>query len=407
MSVHHGRAALLPTGLLLLLLAACSGAQAGTARIAADQPAVGSVTVPESGPAPATAPQSVSGSGATSRASPTDSAVPPFSRARVRYGPPGVPSPTGEVVLRLDGDLTCFVPAGAMVGALAGEVGTCASLIDGEKLRFVSFSPDGGSLLFVAGPDERHSAVYVMDSATAEARVIGPDAIEAPSATPPRWDLSTVNWSVDGSRVLIVLRTDTADAAVVAADPRAGGVTELGRLPADLANGAPDLRSTRRGVALVAGAGPERGSLWWLPTGRTVPVNLGRFADAGGSLYLITADPQGRIVLACPLTAAGGLGEIVAVDVESGQARRALSDSSSCAGAAFSPDGSVAALTATVAGGYSLLLVDVVSGARLLTVPLPVPEPKYPPPLTWNGKTIVVIDGTGRWLTPSLIITLR
>lgn len=113
-------AALLPVGLLLLLLAACSGARAGTARIAAEAPAVGSVTVPATGRSSATAAESMSGSGPTSRASPTDSAAPPFSAARLRYGPPGVPSPTGEVILRLDGDLICFVPADAGVGALAG-----------------------------------------------------------------------------------------------------------------------------------------------------------------------------------------------------------------------------------------------------------------------------------------------
>lgn len=407
MSSHRGRAALLPVGLLLLLLAACSGARAGTARIAAEAPAVGSVTVPATGRSSATAAESMSGSGPTSRASPTDSAAPPFSAARLRYGPPGVPSPTGEVILRLDGDLICFVPADAGVGALAGEVGTCASLADGEELRFAAFSPDGGSLLYVAGPDEHHTAVYVIDSATAQVRVIGPDTVEAPSATPPRWDPSGVTWSADGSRVLLVLRTDTADAAVVAADPRAGGVTELGRLPADLANGSPSLRSTGQGLAVVAGTGPERGSLWWLPVDRTTPVDLGRFADAGGSLHLITADPQGRIVMVCARDAAGGLGEVVAVAVASGQVRRALSDSPSCAGAAFSPDGSVAAMAATVAGGYALLLVDVVSGARRLTVPLPVPEPDSPPFLTWTGSTIVALDATGRWLTPSVIIELR
>lgn len=259
----------------------------------------------------------------------------------------------------------------------------------------------------MAGPDEHHTAVYVIDSATAQVRVIGPDTVEAPSATPPRWDPSGVTWSADGSRVLLVLRTDTADAAVVAADPRAGGVTELGRLPADLANGSPSLRSTGQGLAVVAGTGPERGSLWWLPVDRTTPVDLGRFADAGGSLHLITADPQGRIVMVCARDAAGGLGEVVAVAVASGQVRRALSDSPSCAGAAFSPDGSVAAMAATVAGGYALLLVDIVSGARRLTVPLPVPEPDSPPFLTWTGSTIVALDATGRWLTPSVIIELR
>lgn len=396
MSLHRHRTALLPTGLLLLLLTACSGAAAGTAQLPLGTP-----------PASVIAGTAPPGSGSGLGSEPSDSGLRSISHAQIRYGPPGLPSPTGEVVLRRDGDLVCFVPATAAVGVLAGDVGTCAGLVDGEEPHFADFSPDGGTLLYVAGPDEHRNAIYLIDSATAQVRVVGPDGIEMPSAAPPRWDLSGIIWSVDGSSLVLVPRTDTADGAVLAADPRAGGVTELGRLPAEVANGTPNLWSTGQGLAVVATTGPDRRSLWWLPADRTSPVDLGQLAEPGGAMRLIAADPAGQTVLVCPSDADGRLGRMVAVDVASGHSTPVLSDTDSCPGAAFAPDGGIAALTATVAGGYSLLLVDVRSGERLLTVPLPVPEPASPPYLTWTGSTVVALDRTGEWLAPSLIIGLR
>ena len=406
MPLRCGRAAFLLPGLLLLLSAACSGAEAGTARIASEPPSVGSVTVPST--MPATSGELSSRSPApSSRASPTDSAASSFSFAQVKFGPPGVPSPTGEVTFRLDIGLICFVPVDAPLGALAGDVGVCAGLPDGEKPRFAVFSPDGASLLVVAGPDEHHGAVYVLDSRTAQMRVIGPGGAVAPSADPPRWDLSSVSWSVDGRSVLLVPRTAGTDGAVLAADALTGRVTEVGRLPADLANGSPNIWSTGRGLALVASAGPDPSSLWWLAADAATPIHLGRFQDAGGSLQLVAADPPGRLIMVCPRDADGRVGEIVAIAVDSGKSTRVLNDSPSCAGAVFSPDGSVVALTATVAGGYSLVMVEVTSGRRLLTVPLPVPEPASSPYLTWKDDTVIAFDATGEWPAPSLIIALH
>lgn len=402
MSFRRGRAAFVLAGPLLLLLAACSGAVTGTARIASEAPSAGSVTVPAASPEPSVGPPVSS-----SRASPTGSTGPAYSLAHVRFGPPGVPSPTGDVTFRMDGNQACFLPADAAAGASASGAGECASLPDGESTRFAAFSPDGGSMLVVAGPDEHAGAVYVIDSRTAQVRVIGPDGIVAPSANPPRWDLSSASWSVDGSGVLLVPRTDGADGAVLAVDPLTGRSAEVGRLQADLANGSPSMWSTGRGLALVANTGPDPGSLWWLPADRTTPVDIGRFQEPGGSLHLAAADPPGRLVMVCPRDADGRLGEIVAVGVDSGKSARVLQDSATCAGAVFSPDGSVVVLTATVAGGYSLVVVEVMSGRRLLTVPLPVLEPASPPYLTWQDDTVVALDTSGEWSTPSLIIGLH
>lgn len=426
MSLYRGRAALLPVGLLLLLLAACSGARAGTARIAGGAPA-GSVTAapsasgsaPAPAPAPASAPASepasepapTAAATPSSRAAPTESTAPnysfDYSFAVVRFGPEGIPSPAGDRTVRLDGQRACFAPMDEPVDAPADAQEVCASLPAGNVTSFAAFSPDGSSLLVVAGPDAQHDAVYVIDSASAEVRVIGQDGSVAPSADPPRWDLSSASWAVDGSGVVLVPHTDGADGPVVTADPRTGRLTEVGRLPADLANGTPSIWSTGRGLALVGSSGPDPATLWWLPAGRTAPVEIGRFPEAGGSLHLAAADPPGRIVLVCPRAADGRLGGLVAIVVETGQTSRVLKDTASCGGAVFSPDGSRAVLTAALPGGYSLLVVDVMSGRRVLTVPLPVAEPATPPYLTWKGDTVVALDTGGGWPTPSLIIALR
>lgn len=428
MSVHRGRAALLPAWvLLLLLLAACAGTRAGTARIAAPVSPVGSVAIPPTGPSAVTASQSASVSDSasasasasasdstqptvpalSSRAAPTESTAPDYSFAVVRFGPEGIPSPAGDRTVRLDGQRACFAPIDEPAGGPAGAQEACADLPAGDVTLFTAFSPDGSSLLVVAGPDPHHVSVHVIDSDTGQARVIGRDQILASSADPPRWDLSSASWAVDGSGVVLVPRTDAADGPVVLADHRTGRLTEVGRLPADLANGTPSIWSTDRGLALVGSSGPDPAALWWLPAGRVEPVEIGRFPEAGGSLHLAAADPPGRIVLVCPRAADGRLGGLVAIGVDSGETSRVLKDTASCGGAAFSADGSRAVLTAALPGGYSMLVVDVLSGRRVLTVPLPVAEPVTPPYLTWIDDTVVALDTSGGWPTPSLIVALR
>lgn len=414
MSSYRGRAALLPVGLLLLLLAACSGARAGTARAAGEAP-VGSVTQAPSASRPSSASASASASTPaptatatpSSRAAPTESAAPDYSFAVVRFGPEGIPSPAGDRTVRLDGRRACFAAIDEPADAPADAQEVCASLPPGDVTSFAAFSPDGSFLLIVAGPDAQHDAVYIIDSASADVRVIGQDGTVAPSVDPPRWDLSSASWAVDGSGVMLVPHTDGVDGPVVTADPRTGRLTEVGRLTADLANGTPSIWSTGRGLALVGSSGPDPATLWWLPAGRTAPVEIGRFPEAGGSLDLVAADPPGRIVLVCPRAADGRLGGLVAIVVDTGQTSRVLKDTASCGGAVFSPDGSRAVLTAGLPGGYSLLVVDVMSGRRVLTVPLPVAEPATPPYLTWKGDTVVALDTGGGWPTPSLIIALR
>lgn len=414
MSSYRGRAALLPVGLLLLLLAACSGARAGTARAAGEAP-VGSVTQAPSASRPSSASASASASTPaptatatpSSRAAPTESAAPDYSLAVVRFGPEGIPSPAGDRTVRLDGRRACFAPIDELADAPADAQEVCATLPPGDVTSFAAFSPDGSSLLVVAGPDAQHDAVYIIDSASADVRVIGQDGTVAPSVDPHRWDLSSASWAVDGSGVVLVPHTDGVDGPVVTADPRTGRLTEVGRLTADLANGTPSIWSTGRGLALVGSSGPDPATLWWLPAGRTAPVEIGRFPEAGGSLHLVAADPPGRIVLVCPRAADGRLGGLVAIVVDTGQTSRVLKDTASCGGAVFSPDGSRAVLTAGLPGGYSLLVVDVMSGRRVLTVPLPVAEPATPPYLTWKGDTVVALDTGGEWPTPSLIIALR
>lgn len=392
---------------LLPVVVACSTARAGSARVVPGAPEAGSVAVsgrPSPVPA-ATGPSasSTSSSGASAGAQPVDPSAETLSFAHVRFGPPGVPSPTGEIVAQLDRDRVCFVP----VAAADPGAGTCAALAAGDRPQFASFAPDGSSLLVVGRSDEDGNAVYVIDAETAAVRVVGPDGVAAAPPDPPRWDLSSASWSVDGSALVLVPHTGAADGPALSVGLSSGRPTEIGRLTSDLANGRPSVWATRSGVALVNNEGSDRQTLWWLPADATTPTDIGRFEAAGGSLYLAAADPHGTLVLVCPRAAGGRLGPTVAVGTGSGTSARVLTDSASCAGAVFSPDGSRVALAATVGGSYSLIVVRVHTGDRLLTVPLPVAEPATPPYLTWHGDTVVAVDGSGTWSLPSLIVGLH
>ena len=72
----------------------------------------------------------------------------------------------------------------------------------------------------------------------------------------------------------------------------------------------------------------------------------------------------------------------------------------------FSPDGRQVALTAQLAGSYTLVVTEVSTNRRVLTVPLPVSEPSQPPYLTWLGDVLVAADVSGEWSAPSLIMRL-
>lgn len=375
-----------PAGLLsalMLVLTACASVPAGTA-----QPGAAG-----SGRA--------SGSSPSSSARTTERTTEP-TIAHITPGPAGVPAPTGEYVARPADGRVCFAP----VDDRSGVPPPCLDLSPGDRPVFAVFAPDGESLLVVAGPDEQRQALYVLDPAAGRVRAVGPDGVTDVAGEPPRWDLSSVAWSVDGRFLVIVPTTTGVDGPLLAAAPESGRITELARLPADLANGRPGLWPTRAGVALVNNAGADRQSLWWLASQESAVAEIARFPDPGGSLYLAAADPVGRVVLICPRNAEGKLGAISAVGVGAGSGVRVLPESGSCAGAVFSPDGSQVALTAQVGGQYVLIVIEVATDRRVRTVPLPATEPSRPPYLTWLDDTITAADVTGEWPRPSLVIRL-
>ncbi len=77
-------------------------------------------------------------------------------------------SPTGELTAQLIGDRVCFAPSGG--------IGSCAALSPGDTPTFAEFSPDGEYLLVVAGQKPAMGA-YVLATADASVRVLGPDGV--------------------------------------------------------------------------------------------------------------------------------------------------------------------------------------------------------------------------------------
>jgi len=398
---RRGRAELLLVP-AVLLLAACSSTHAGSATPAFGTSAVATTVSTPVATASVTVPSTRASPTAESTRSSsvhpaTDIASGAWSFAHIEFGSEGIPSPTGDLTAQPAGNRVCFQPGSR-----------CAELADQDRPAFAVYSPDGKQLLIAAGPDgSADRSIYVLDTDDASVRVIGPDGVaDASTGEPPRWDLSSVAWSVDGSSVVIVPHTEADTGAVLSADLATGAVTGIVRLPADLANASPSIWPTRNGIALIVNSGQDRQTLWWQYPGDTAPADIARFQQDGGSLHLSAADPLGRVVLTCPRTADGRLGATIAVGVDSRRANPALNDSVSCAGAVFSADGRFAALTAQLAGTYSLVIMEVLTNRRVLTVPLPVPEPSQPPFLTWFDDVVVAADVSGEWSAPSLIMRL-
>ncbi len=380
------------TLLVVPLVAACTAVQAGSA-----EPAGQSVTPPSLSSPSLSSPLS-----SAADSTPADSAPGGWTFAHITFGQAGIPSPTGRSTAQLAGGRVCFRPVDA-----AGAP-PCGDLAAGDLPAFAAFSPDGRLLLVVAGPDGSPArAIYVVDSDTGTVRVVGPDAVaDLRDGEPARWGLSSVAWSSDGSSVVIVPHADGDLGRVLSADLTQRSVTQIASLPADLANGRPSLWTTRNGMALVNNGGADKQTLWWLDWGSGSVESIGRFPDDSGSLVLSAVDASGRVALTCPRKADGQLGATVGIVVDTRQPARVLGDSRSCAGAAFSADGRYLALTAQLPTGYSLIVMEVDSGRRVLTVPLPVPEPSVPPYLTWLDDVVVAADVSGQWSAPSLVMRL-
>jgi len=382
---------LIPTILIASVLAACTTARAGSATVAVSTSS-GSVSpgLASTRASPTTA------SAVESAADPTDTVSGAWEFAHVTFGDVGIPSPTGDLTAQPSGNRVCFAP-GARCAELAGQ----------DRLVFAVYSPDGAYLLAVAGPDgSPDRSVYVLDTVDAGVRVIGPDGVaDASTGEPPRWNLSSVAWSADGSSVVIVPHTEIDTGPLLSADLDTGSIAEQTQLDAAVANSRPSIWPTENGTALVANDGPDRETLWWQYP-ETAPKAIAGFQQDGGSMLLSAADRLGRVVLACPRAADGRLGATVYVGVDSRKTGRLLTDSGSCAGAVFSPDSRQVALTAELAGSYSLVIVEVMTNRRVLTVPLPVATPSQPPYLTWLGDVVVAADVSGEWSAPSLIMRL-
>lgn len=369
--------------LLLPVTAACTSAMAGVAQIGSSAPASGPVPSP------------------TVRSAPATSVSPSWTSAEVTIGPTGLTSPTGELAAQVEGSQVCLVSTG-------GATVSCVDLADGDRPARLRFSPDGRYLLVVAGPDERTNTAYLLDSAGGAARVIGPTGIQdLTTGTPARVDTTGETWAVDGTGVLLVPRSEDQLSPILAADLTSGRVRAVAELLGVMTGWQPDIRLTRNGAAFTFNAGPDRRTLWWLSPRATSITNIALFPEEGGAQHLIAADPSGAVVVLCAQSADGHLRPTEAIGVESRATIRVLPDSDSCAGAAFSADGSQIALMATVAGSYSLIVIDVASDRRLLTAPLPVAEPSRPPELAWFQDVVVATDVTGEWATPSLVARLR
>lgn len=403
MSFRRGRTALLYTGMLLPLFAACTAAQAGAPAPAAPTAARGLTSPAVTSPAVPAPAASAAAPDASAGPSPDPSgpAAAPgdWNSALIEFGGAGFPSPSG--------DLNAVVRDGHICFESATGGGPCAALAAGDQPVFLAFSPDGRRLLVVAGPDDRSRTVYVLDTGDARMRVIGPAGVTDEVAAPARWHLSTAAWSGDGSAVVLVPHTDGDTGPVLSADLADGTVTETLRLPADLANGRPAIRPTRDGTALVGSTGADRQTLWWSDGSGGEVRQIARFGEAGGSLTIAAADPLGRTVLVCPRRSDGRWGATVGIAVRTGESARLITDSTSCAGAVFSADGQHVALTATFDSGYRMIVVDLTTGRRVLTVPLAVAEPLSPPYLTWLGDTVVISDLSGEWRNSSLVVRLR
>lgn len=420
MSSRNGFRAAIAT--VLLLAAACSVPQVGAvAAPASASPGSSSTTAAagsvSSGPlagspqhlsfptsplgSPASASTAISGG-------PPDAAVPAASgswAATVESGlPSGIPSPTGGLTATLLGDRVCLVP-------VAGAP-RCELLVTGATATFAVFAPDGGTLLVIAD-SPGGAAAYLIDTGGAATRVLGPGGVQdfAFGSAPPAWDLSSAVWGFDGSSVLLVPRTAAATGPVLEFDLTSGTVATLFELHAELANSTPSMWTTATGLALLASTGDQRNILWWADFASGGVTELANYPLPGGSLVLTGADPMGHAVLICPRRPDGALGATNAVVVQQApadgmQAVKLLPDSMSCAGSVFSADGQYLAVTAEVDGAYRVLVIDRTSGARVLTVPLPVATPSSPPYLTWLDDVIVAADVTGEWPAPSLVVRL-
>lgn len=389
-----------PAVLLGLLVAtgltACTAGQAGS-------PTAGSRSVPAT--VPVSVPVSVSGSASGSmsdRSVPLTAAGDPTT-ADVQLGPAGIISPTGDLVATAADGQICLAPIPA------GDP-TCVDLAEGDRPAVGLFSPDGASLLVLAGPDEHARAVYVVPVTGAPVRVVGPTGVDdLATGPPPRWDLGAAAWTVDGSTVLLAPRTDHLEASLLAADLGSKRVVDVGQVFGEMTTADLRIRASTVGVALSSN-GPSSGQfLWWLGAGTKILYRLARTDQNGGSVYLVAADPRGQWVLSCPRAADGTLGAIAVTSVQSLQnvSVGLLPDSTSCGGAAFSADGRQLAVTVMLDGHYSLVVLDVASGRRVLTAALPVAEPAAPASVTWLDDVIVVADVSEGQATPSLIVRLR
>lgn len=395
---------------LLVILApalvACTVVEAGSAT-------TGSVSMSAAASTVASAAASASASTAAPTAAPTAASVAASDRsvavapdewtsADVRAGPAGIVSPTGDLVaLPADGRV-CFVPV-----IESGGDGTCAALADGDSPSFAQFSNDGASLLLLAGPDEHSRTVYVITTADGAVRVIGPTGVDDLGAgPPPRWDLATAEWVVGGRGILLVPRSDQMDAPILGVSLTSQRVFEVGELAGDMTTANLTIRASAVGVAIAADGGTARGYLWWLADGTTIMSRILR-SEPGGSIHVSAIDPRGRYVAVCSRRSDGRLGPTEVAVVEVTMSVRLLAESDSCAGATFSANGGQLAMTVSLDGGYSLLLFDIGTSRRVLTVPLPVTEPSTPPYLTWLGDVVVISDVSGEWATPTLIVRLR
>ncbi len=358
----------MPLVVMIAVVAACSVAEVGSAQIVS----VGPRDVPVGG----------------------------WSSADIVAAGGGSVSPTGEVTMDVTGDRMCFRSLGA------GVLGACVHLpTDGR--RVAQFSPDGRQVLVISGPDESERIVLVVDVAEGGVRVVEPDGVTDLRGEPRRWGVSGAAWAADGTSVVLLPLATGDDGPLLAVRVQVGEVTQIGRLPAELVNGQPTMHAAGTGIALGAHMSGDRQSVWWIDLATGGARRIGGFAQRGGSVLITAVDPFGRDVLACPWYADGTVGATVGIAVDTGETTRLLADSESCAGTVYSADGRFLAVAAEQYDGYALTVVDLKADRRVLSVPLPAPEPTLPPYLKWLGDTVVVTDVSGQWATSSVIVRLR